>query len=306
MINWRDWITNNAGLKLVSLLLATLLWFQVASRQIVERDISMPVEYVNLPDNLAIANDPPRQVDARVRSPRNLTGDDLSAMVMSIDLRDADVGRRTERLPPVVNKPRDLQVLQLSRPTLIEILIEPKVERLLPVDPQWEGQPADTFLLVEIVASPARATVSGPRSAVETVENVKTVPIDIAGRTESFVVRKELLVEQERVRVIEESALLRVHIEEERRPVTLTGIKVEIIPPDPNARLRSETISVEGSVPVSFQGEIDATIFQAVVSTQNLQPQRSYQELVPRVVIPERYAMFRISEVESVEVRKTQ
>lgn len=266
----------------------------------------MPVEYVNLPDNLAIANDPPRQVDVRVRSPRNLTGDDLSAMVMSIDLRDADVGRRTERLPPVVNKPRDLQVLQLSRPTLIEILIEPKVERLLPVKPQWEGQPAETFRLVEIVPSPARATVSGPRSAVETVEEVKTVPIDIAGRTESFVVRKELLVEQERVRVIEESALLRVHIEEERRPVTLTGIKVEILPPDPNARLRSDTITVHGSVPVSFQGEIDSAVFQAVVSTQNLQPQRSYQELVPRVVIPERYATFRINEVEGVEVRKTQ
>ncbi|HSR69150.1 MAG TPA: CdaR family protein [Acidobacteriota bacterium] len=306
MINWREWITNNTGLKLLSLLLAVMLWFQVASRQIVERDISMPVEYVNLPDHLAIANDPPRRVDVRVRSPRNLTGDDLSSMVMSIDLRDADAGRRTERMPPVVNRPRDLQVLQLSRPALIEIIIEPKVERLLPVNPQVEGNPPENYERVATLATPARATVSGPRSAVETVDEVKTVPIDIDGRTESFQVRRELVVDHERVRVIEESALVRVQIEEKRRPVTLTGIPVEIVPPDTNARLRSGTVRVRGSVPISFQGEIDPSIFQAVITTRNIEPRRAYQQVVPRVVVPERYSMLRIEEVDSVEVRKTQ
>ena len=44
----REFLFNNIGLKLISLLLALLLWLQVAGQQTVQRTLSLPVEFVNM------------------------------------------------------------------------------------------------------------------------------------------------------------------------------------------------------------------------------------------------------------------
>jgi hypothetical protein len=54
---WRQ----NLGLKILSVVLALLLWSFVHGTKIVEREISLPVRCVNLPDSLVLLADPPRE-----------------------------------------------------------------------------------------------------------------------------------------------------------------------------------------------------------------------------------------------------
>ena len=52
---------QNLGLKILSLVLALLLWSFVHGTKIVEREVSLPVRCVNLPDSLMLLADPPRE-----------------------------------------------------------------------------------------------------------------------------------------------------------------------------------------------------------------------------------------------------
>ena len=64
----RDFFLSNLPLKAVSLMLAFLLWNQVASLRTAQRTVTVPLVIVNMPENLEISNDYLRQVDVEVRS----------------------------------------------------------------------------------------------------------------------------------------------------------------------------------------------------------------------------------------------
>ena len=44
----REFLFNNIGLKAISLLLALLLWLQVAGQQTVQQKLDLPVVFVNM------------------------------------------------------------------------------------------------------------------------------------------------------------------------------------------------------------------------------------------------------------------
>ena len=55
------------GLKVVSVVLAALLWLVVSGEQTVERALRIPLEFTNLPPQLELVGEPPAVVDVRVR-----------------------------------------------------------------------------------------------------------------------------------------------------------------------------------------------------------------------------------------------
>ena len=63
----RNALLHNAGLKLLALLIAFLLWSTYTSEPRVEVGFDVPVELVNLAENLAIGPDVPLRVHVRLR-----------------------------------------------------------------------------------------------------------------------------------------------------------------------------------------------------------------------------------------------
>jgi hypothetical protein len=61
-----------------------------------------------------------------------------------------------------------------------------QIERELVVEPQIEGQPAPTFEVREVVATPVRVRVTGPASHVNALQKALTETISIEGRRDSF------------------------------------------------------------------------------------------------------------------------
>ncbi|RME37657.1 MAG: YbbR-like domain-containing protein, partial [Deltaproteobacteria bacterium] len=118
-------LTENWFLKLISLVFALMLWFFVMGERRQEIGFTVPLNLVNIPEGLMVANEVPNLVDVRVSGPRtvlmNLSPQDIS---ISVDLKDLKPGVTSfKRLDERLNIPSALKVTRLS-PSYIDVKLE--------------------------------------------------------------------------------------------------------------------------------------------------------------------------------------
>ena len=112
----RNTITHNFSLKLLSLALATGLWFVLAHDPVTEVAIEVPIIFRNVPDNLGMSYEHIPRAQILLRGPqravRKLQPTDVQA---EIDLAGGQAGERTFNSSQVeVHHPHDLQVLHVG------------------------------------------------------------------------------------------------------------------------------------------------------------------------------------------------
>jgi YbbR domain-containing protein len=175
---------RNVGLKFLSICIAALLWLVVAGDRVVERALSAPIEFQNLPQGLEIVGDPPEDVDVRLRGPSGtlarLGPGDLSAV---IDLRNARPGRRLFHLTASqVRVPYGVDVVQVG-PATLPISFENSAIRIVQVRPSLDGQPAAGYEVGGVTSVPATVEVVGPEGSLRGLDEAMTEPISIADAT---------------------------------------------------------------------------------------------------------------------------
>lgn len=175
---------RNLGLKLLSVCVASLLWLVVAGERVVERVIRVPVEFQNLPADLEIVGNPPEQIEVRVRGGSGtLNRLDPGDLSMVLDLLAARTGRRLFHLTPgQVNTPYAVEVVQVS-PSSATIEFETTGIRVVRVQPEIDGTPAEGFEVVSVESVPATVEVAGPESALLALGEAITEPVSIAGQS---------------------------------------------------------------------------------------------------------------------------
>jgi YbbR domain-containing protein len=169
----------HGGLKVVSVVLAVLLWLIVSSqRAAVERGLRIPLELQNLPDNLEMVEPPQESVDVRVRGNADTLGRLVPGdLVATVDLSNAQPGRRLFRLSPErVKAPFAVAVTQIT-PSSVPIRFESSASRIVPVQPSIDGVPADGFIVGKVSADPVSVEVVGPESVLRKVTEAITEPI---------------------------------------------------------------------------------------------------------------------------------
>lgn len=302
----RRFLLKNLGLKVLSLVIAFLLWLQIASRQTVQTTVSAPVEFINMPPQLEIAGDYPQRVDVVIRSERGLSSERRMAAV--IDLRNADPG--VEIYPLTRNNiwnAAGVEIISLT-PSTIRLQLERTASKIVKVEADIAGSPARGYKLTGVKMSPGEVMVTGPESRLQKVNTAKTEPISVEGRTSSFTQDVFVYIEDPRVRIENPKPVaLSLVIEEERREVQLRDVPVEVVPANARVRLLTRSVDVVGTVPVSFSGPIRPGDFQAVVDVSTLQANPEVYEIIPRIVPAEEYRdLFRTESVSPsrVKVRK--
>ena len=188
------WLTNNAGLKIVSLVLATCAWFFVKGITSDWRTIDgVPLE-VKAKPGLTVLQTSASTVNVTVRGTREdvrqVSRQDLSAVV---DLTHTNyLGPITVRLSPLsVRHSRRVQVTQIDPPE-VTVNVDEMIERELPVQPQFGGEMSPNLAVERVVIQPESVKVKGPRMLLEGMTNIATLPIDVTGRRTSFRERVEL------------------------------------------------------------------------------------------------------------------
>ena len=116
---------RNLALKVVSVVLAALLWLIVSGEQIVERVLRIPLEFTNIPPQLELVGEAPNVVDVRVRGSSGTLGrlasGDLAAV---LDVRSPRAGQRLYHLTGAeVRAPFGVEIVQVA-PSSIALLFE--------------------------------------------------------------------------------------------------------------------------------------------------------------------------------------
>lgn len=174
--------TVNIGTKLVSVIVAIVLWAVVMGSRTVEVTKEVPIEVIASSD-LVPGNDLPDRVAFRLSGPKAL----LSAILdrryepIQVNLTGAKAGLVTYRFfSDSIHVPIGVKVLAVN-PTALLIKLEPLKRADVPVKLDIEGAPPDGYSLVGAEVEPPRIRIKGSESRVDAIREVTSQPIDISG-----------------------------------------------------------------------------------------------------------------------------
>ena len=181
----RPWPLRHLGLKLLSLMLAVLLWMTVAGEETVERGLRVPLELQQRPLGLEVVGDVPATIDVRVRGGSSvLSRLGAGDVVAVLDLRTARSGQRLFTMTAEqVRVPFGVEVVQIV-PAAIAMTFERTDSRRVKVVPAVEGHPAPGYVAGAASADPPTVEIVGPESAVKRATEAMTEPVSVAGAHE--------------------------------------------------------------------------------------------------------------------------
>jgi len=186
---FQRYVLHNLGLKALSLLLATGLWFLISrDEQPAEVAIRAPIVFQHVPQELEISSESVPEAQIRVRGPermiRQLRVNEVQA---EIDLGDVKSGDRTFDLTSrEVRHPRELEVMQIV-PSQLHLSFDTRLTRDVEIHPRVTGVFATGEQIVKVDADPPRISITGPRHHVENIDSATTDPIDASGTLGSAV-----------------------------------------------------------------------------------------------------------------------
>ena len=142
----RGWLFDNLGLKLVALLLALLVYLNVYTDRPATLIVSFPLQIVDLPDSLSLSGAAPAAVQAELRgSGKQLIRMRMTEPPVRVSLAGVGMGRYERALTPAdLPLPSDfeIQVERIVSPRTVELQVDRKGHRRLPVAARVEGLPA--------------------------------------------------------------------------------------------------------------------------------------------------------------------
>ncbi len=256
-------LRRNIVLKLFALLLAFLIWANVAGRGQQIRNLAIPLD-VTPPTDMLVLEFEPQDVRIRVRGfeaqMERLVPERLYAR---IDLAAIDTpGEHRLVVTPqdVYNVPRGIIVEEVLNNEVI-VRLERRVERTLRVQPEIKGEPAEGFRVEGVTVDPLVVAIRGPESVVAPLVDLRTRPVDIAGEAED--VRAAVKVAPPPgAKLIDfpqgDVVRVTVRIVEEPREASW---EVEITPPAAgHVTLRPAKVTVTVSAPPSRLAEVRDTL----------------------------------------------
>ena len=173
---------HNAGTKIVSLLLAVGLWLAVARDPVAEVEMTVPIEFQNIPNTLEIDSANSTEVQIRIRGPEREIHQLRQADVHAeINLATVHSGERTFDLSSrQVRVPQDLEVVQII-PGQFHLSFDERETRTVEVRPRVTGTFAGGMRVALVTADPSTVTITGPRRRVDAVDAAITDPVDASG-----------------------------------------------------------------------------------------------------------------------------
>ena len=195
---------DDIALRLTSLVLALLLWFAVGAEKSAQTRIEAPIEFRNLTRNLEVVGDLPGSLEVWVQGSPGLLEEIAPGQVyVQVDLKGVGPGARTAYVAANdVRVPHALKVTAI-RPASFSFVLEPSLQRTLPVKARLEGRPASGFRVAGVRCEPETVLVAGPQSRLAALDGVATQPVLVEGAEISLVRQVGLELPDALVRVVD-------------------------------------------------------------------------------------------------------
>lgn len=176
---WRI-IFQSFSFKLAAIVMALLLWFHVATDKVYEHSHTFPLEILDVPERLILAEEIPDHIDVKVRGRGKALLKLLLAEKKSIQIDaqefkrgETDHSIEPERVP--IPEGLELRVTGILPSENLKIWLDYSMEKELKVQPQVKVLPAGGFEKVgELHYNPDQVTISGPRMWVRDLKTIST------------------------------------------------------------------------------------------------------------------------------------
>lgn len=172
-----DFFKKNLSIKFLSLLFAVVFSFYVSLQDVSERRMVIPLEIVTA-ENMAIANEIPKQVAVYISGNKNALGNlDINYVKAIVDVKERRAGSYRHR--PLIRGLADNLHIARIVPEEIPITISPLERKLVEVSPEFFGNPARNYQLEGYEIRPNKLFISGPKEIIEELTSLKTEPINL-------------------------------------------------------------------------------------------------------------------------------
>ncbi len=226
--------SGNTGAKVVSVIVAVVLWIVVLGSRAVEVAKEIPIA-ITTPNDLVVSNDVPDKVVFRLSGPKAF----LRAILdrpedpIRVNLSGAKAGLVTYRFfADNIRLPIGVRVLQVNPSSMI-VKLEPQKTKDVPVRLETRGSLPEGYVLKRAEITPKTIKIRGPESRIEGITDATTTPIDLSQ------IRTNLEAEAQ-------FDLTRLGVQI-RGPAPRISIEVAAVQANYKIRIRSSDIRVESS-----------------------------------------------------------
>lgn len=214
----RDLFTQNVGYKVVALLLALLLWFDVTSDETAVIEYPVPLSVAVEGRDMIITNDIPHEVDVRFSgSGKELLRLDKDQLAIRKEVRGGESDTVSVDLSPQdVQLPGDLNVVSTAvMPARITVVTDRFIERTVPLEPLGAPRTPEGYRVSGLQVDPRRVTVRGVTAEVRPIGSMTLDLSQIAPDRGAFDERLEIAVPESlrTVRVAPDSVRIRGRVE---------------------------------------------------------------------------------------------
>ena len=177
-------ITSEWEKKLAAVILAGLLWFYVNSLSYVEKTVSLPIQFRNLPENLMIVEtyDSAASLVVKGKTEQVKTVNLAKAIKPVVSLEQAVPGTSSYPIEIILNTPQQDLIINLTKDKA-RLKIDEIATNHLPIEPQILGVPKSGYILDDIILDRKTVMVRGPLEFLTSSNSIATKPVSISGAT---------------------------------------------------------------------------------------------------------------------------
>lgn len=171
---------NNWQYRALALLLALMCWYVVSGQEKVETWLDVPLEFVNLPGQMEITSGMVNKIQVRIRGTSNqVRSMNVSRLAYKLDLGRIQPGSNVIPLVPEgMAVTSAVEVVEIS-PSRLDLVADVVVSKNVPVRLDWERPPVEDVEFKNATLLPSQIIITGFASALEAVESVPTVRIQV-------------------------------------------------------------------------------------------------------------------------------
>ncbi|MBC7386042.1 MAG: hypothetical protein H7301_07775 [Cryobacterium sp.] len=173
--------SGNTGAKVVSVIVAIVLWIVVLGSRSTEVTKEIPV-IVTTPGDLVVSSDLPEKVIFRLAGPKAFLRAilDRPEEPIRVNLSGARAGLVTYRFfADNIRLPIGVRVLNVN-PSSVIVKLEAQKTKDVPVRLELTGSLPEGYVLKHALISPKNVRIKGPESRVDALTELQTADIDLA------------------------------------------------------------------------------------------------------------------------------
>ena len=294
---------HNMPYKLASVFLATLLWYIVQGEEILDINRRLIIK-VQVPDGFMIKGDDERLKDVTLRGPRVLLGNyDTKPLEATLTIPEGVTGQRRILINKDIFGDWDNRINLTVHDPYLTLTIDERMTRSVAVKEFLKGVPADGYIIEKVTIKPARVKVTGLRSEISRISEVRTGPIDVEGLQQSKSFEVDLVPNGFTKDGLEQSKVtVNIAVGEKKENKRLSSIPVEVVGSEyiSAVKPREVTIIIQGTPGVlSFVKRSD---LEAFVEARDLPPGKKDVRDIQVKIPPNTVLIETLPEKASVEI----